>query len=84
MSYEEIVLTIKDSLGMHRKLVHIPVPMMMPPAFMMEKVLRHPPVTRDQLKMLAKNNITRTDSVRVAFGFDAKRFADNCDYLQDY
>jgi nucleoside-diphosphate-sugar epimerase len=84
MSYEEIVLTIKNSLGMHRKLVHIPVPMMMPPAFMMEKVLRHPPVTRDQLKMLAKNNITRTDSVRVAFGFDAQSFADNCGYLQDY
>ncbi len=84
MSYEEIVLTIKNSLGMHRKLVHVPVPMMLPLAFMMEKVLPNPPVTRDQLRMLGKNNITRIDSVRVAFGFDAERFADNCDYLQDY
>jgi uncharacterized protein YbjT (DUF2867 family) len=84
MSYEEIILTIKSTLGLHRKIVHIPVPMMLPLAFMMEKVLRNPPVTRDQLRMLARNNITRVDSVRVAFGFDAERFADNSDYLQDY
>jgi uncharacterized protein YbjT (DUF2867 family) len=84
MTYDEIILTIKSELGMHRKLAHVPVPMMMPLAFMMEKVLPNPPVTRDQLRMLARNNITRVDSVRVAFGFDAMSFADNCDYLQDY
>lgn len=84
MSYEDIVRTIKATLGLHRKIVHVPVPMMMPPAFIMEKVLRHPPVTRDELRMLGHHNITRTDSVRVAFGFDAESFADNCDYLRDY
>jgi uncharacterized protein YbjT (DUF2867 family) len=84
MTYDEIILTIKSQLGLHRKLAHVPVPMMMPLAFMMEKVLPNPPVTRDQLRMLARNNITRVDSVRVAFGFDAMGFADNCDYLQDY
>jgi len=84
MTYDEIILTIKSELGLHRKLAHVPVPMMMPLAFMMEKVLPNPPVTRDQLRMLARNNITRADSVRVAFGFDAMSFADNCDYLQDY
>jgi uncharacterized protein YbjT (DUF2867 family) len=84
MSYEEIILTIKSALGLHRKLAHVPVPMMMPMAFLMEKLLRNPPVTRDQLRMLARNNITRVDSVRIAFGFDAESFADNCDYLQDY
>jgi uncharacterized protein YbjT (DUF2867 family) len=84
MSYEDIVRTIKTALGLHRKIVHVPVPMMLPAAFLMEKLLRHPPVTRDQLRMLGKHNITRVDSVRVGFGFDAERFADNCDYLQDY
>jgi hypothetical protein len=58
--------------------------MMMPPAFFMEKLLRHAPVTRGQLRMLGRNNITRVDSVRVGFGFDAESFPDNCDYLQDY
>ena len=84
MSYEDIVRTIKSALGLHRKIVHVPVPMMIPPAFFMEKLLRHPPVTRDQLKMLGRHNITRVDSVRESFGFDAESFADNCDYLQDY
>ncbi len=84
MTYDEIILTIKAELGLHRKLVHVPVPMMMPLAFMMEKVLPNPPVTRDQLRMLSRNTITRVDSVRVAFGFDAMSFADNCDYLRDY
>ncbi len=84
MTYEDIILTIKATLGLHRKIAHVPVPMMMPLAFMMEKLFRKPPVTRDQLRMLARNNITRTDSVRVAFGFDAEPFAGNCDYLNDY
>jgi uncharacterized protein YbjT (DUF2867 family) len=84
MTYDEIILTIKSELGLHRKLAHVPVPMMMPLAFMMEKVLPNPPVTRDQLRMLARNNITRVDSVRVGFGGDAMSFADNCSYLQDY
>lgn len=84
MSYEDIILTIKASLGLHRRIAHVPVPMMMPLAFMMEKLLKNPPVTRDQLRMLGRNNITRTDSVRVAFGFDAESFAANCDYLSEY
>ena len=84
MTYEEIVRTIKATLGVHRKIFHVPVPMMLPLSFMMQKVLRNPPVTVDQWHMLARNNITRVDSVRVAFGFDAQRFADNSDYLQDY
>jgi len=84
MSYEDVVRAIKTALGLHRKIVHVPVPMMVPPAFIMEKILRHPPVTRDELRMLGRNNITRVDSVRIGFGFDAERFADNCDYLQDY
>jgi NADH dehydrogenase len=84
MSYEDIVRTIKAELGLHRKIVHVPVPMMMPAAFAMEKLLRHPPVTRDQLRMLGRNNVTRVDSVRVGFDFDAESFPDNCDYLHDY
>ena len=84
MSYEDIILTIKATLGLHRRIAHVPVPMMMPLAFMMEKLLKKPPVTRDQLRMLGRNNITRTNSVRVAFGFDAESFAGNCDYLSEY
>ncbi len=84
LTYEEIVLTVKRAMGAHRKLVHMPVRMMLPPAFIMEHVMRNPLVTVGQLRMLEKNNITRLNSVPAAFGFNPERFADNADYLQDY
>jgi len=83
-SDDEIVLTVRDTLGAYRRLMHIPVRMMLPPVFLMEHLMRNPMVTLGQLKLLEKNNITRLDSVRHAFGFDPARFADNADYLNDY
>lgn len=84
LTYDDIVLTVKRAIGAHRFAVHIPVPMMMPLAFMMQAVLPNPPVTVDQLRMLNKNNIMRLDSVPSVFGFEPIRFADGADYLQDY
>lgn len=84
LSYEQIVRTIKSELGVHRVLAHIPVPLLLPPAFVMDKLLAHPPVTPGQLGLLKKNNITRRDAVAHQFGFTAQRFADSCSYLQDY
>ena len=84
LTYEEIVDTIKNELGAHRLKVHVPVPLMMPPAVVFDKVLPKPPVTPVQLRMLEKNNVTRPDAVPAAFGFMPQRFADNLTYLQDY
>jgi uncharacterized protein YbjT (DUF2867 family) len=84
LTYDDIVLTVRDTLGAHRLVAHIPVRLMLPPVFIMEHVMPNPMVTLGQLKLLEKNNITRLDSVRQAFGFDPARFADNADYLNDY
>lgn len=84
LSYEDIVGIIKQALGVHRFRMHMPVPLILPPAMVMQKVLPHPPVTVDQLRMLALNNITRIDSVQLAFGFEPASFSYNADYLQDY
>lgn len=84
LTYDDIVLTVKYAIGAHRFTAHVPVPMMLPPAFLMEHVLRNPPVTVGQLRMLEKNNMTLLDSVSRQFGFEPMRFADNADYLQDY
>ena len=84
LSYEEIVLTIKRGLGLYRRTAHVPVRMMLPLAFAMDKVLKRPPVTPGQLRLLERNNITRLDSVPKAFQFLPERFADNLDYLADY
>jgi NADH dehydrogenase len=84
LSYDDIVGIIKRALGVHRFTMHMPVPMILPPAIVMQKVLPRPPVTVDQLHMLALNNITRLDSVQLAFGFEPAPFSYNADYLQDY
>jgi uncharacterized protein YbjT (DUF2867 family) len=84
LTYEEIIDTIKGELGAHRLKVHVPVPMMMPLAFVFEKVLPKPPVTPGQLRLLEKSNVTRPDAVPAEFGFAPLRFADNLGYLHDY
>ena len=84
LTYEEIVRTVKQALGVHRKLVHVPVRMLLPPAFVMAALLKRPPVTPQQLKLLDKNNITRIDAVLREFGFQPERFADSAGYLEDY
>ena len=84
MTYEDIVLTIKNGLGMHRFVVHVPVRAMLPPVFLMERLLRKPPVTIGQLRLLEKNNITMLNAVPKHFGFQPERFVDNVEYLEDY
>jgi hypothetical protein len=46
-------------------------------------VLANPPVTPNQLRMLARHNITRIDSVRSAFGFQPASFRANAAYLSE-
>ena len=84
LTYDDIVHTVKRAIGVHRFVVHVPVPAILPMAVIMDKLLPRPPVTVDQLRMLSLNNITRLDSVHAGFGFDPSRFADGADYLQDY
>jgi len=84
LSYEEIIDVITAELGVHRLKAHVPVAAMLPAAFLMDKLLPHPPVTPGQLRMLAKDNVTRLDAVPEQFGFLPQRFAENCGYLHDY
>ena len=55
---------------------------MRPLAQMMEWVLPKPPVTQEQLKMLALDNTTDTDSVMRSFGVQPRRLADSLDYIK--
>jgi uncharacterized protein YbjT (DUF2867 family) len=84
LTYDDVVLTVKRALGAHRRLVHVPVRMMLPPAFLMQHLMPHPMITVGQLRLLEKNNITTINAVPKAFGFQPQRLADNADYLQDY
>jgi NADH dehydrogenase len=84
LTYDEIIDVIHDAIGAGMRIkVHVPVPALMPVAAVMDKVLSKPPVTPAQLRMLARNNITRIDSVRNAFGFSPIPFTLNAGYLSE-
>jgi uncharacterized protein YbjT (DUF2867 family) len=84
ITYEDIVDIIHDAIGAGLRIkVHVPVGALLPAAAVMDKVLRNPPVTPAQLRMLARHNITRIDAVPAAFGFAPSSFSANASYLSE-
>jgi uncharacterized protein YbjT (DUF2867 family) len=82
LTYNEMLDIVKEALGKSRPKLHVPLAVMRPMAQMMEWVLAKPPVTREQLKMLALDNLTETDSVMKSFGIQPRRLADALDYIK--
>ena len=76
LSFNELIKGIAKSLGKPKKpLLHAPIPLLYAAATVMEKILTKPPVTRDQLKNLALDNITISQDIKEIFkvnpiGFD--------------
>lgn len=69
LTYEEIIDIIIHTLKLKRRKLHIPVPIMKPIVWVMERLLPQPPLTSDQLPMLNRDNITALDVVDRVFGF---------------
>lgn len=82
LTYDEMLDAVKAALGKTRGKVHVPLALMRPMAQVMEWLLPRPPVTREQLKMLALDNITDTDSVTRNFGVQPHRLADSLEYIK--
>jgi NADH dehydrogenase len=57
LTFDEIVVKLKDALGTIKPTLHVPIWFVRPAATVMEKILPHPPVTNDQLTMLEEDNI---------------------------
>lgn len=84
LTYDSILDIVQDAIGVHFRIkVHVPVGALLPPAMVMDKLLRNPPVTPSQLRMLAKPNATRLDAVRSQFGFTPSPFSENAAYLAE-
>jgi uncharacterized protein YbjT (DUF2867 family) len=82
LTYNEMLDIVKEALGKSRLKLHVPLAVMRPMAQMMEWVLAKPPVTREQLKMLALDNVTETDAMMSSFGVQPRRLADALDYIK--
>ncbi len=75
LSFNEIIKSLARKLGQpKKKLLHAPIPLLFAAATVMEKILPKPPVTRDQLKNLERDNITTEQSVKEVFGIEPQTF----------
>ncbi len=82
LTYDQIVDIIATTLVYERWKLHVPVPIMRGPVWLMERLLETPPATTQQLAMLALDNITRLDATETAFGFKPRPLQGNIDYVR--
>jgi NADH dehydrogenase len=68
--------------GKRRPTLHVPVPLMKPPAFLMGLVMSDPPVTIAQLDLLAVDNTPRQNALEPVFGVRPRPFKGALDYLR--
>jgi uncharacterized protein YbjT (DUF2867 family) len=80
-TYDEIIALLKAETGRRRLTVHLPLWLMRPAARALS-VLPSPPVTTDQLRMLAKDNTTALDAVPAQFGFAPTSLRDGLAHLR--
>jgi len=68
--------------GRRRPTLHLPVALMKPPALFMGLVMPDPPVTVDQLDLLAVDNTPRRNALEPVFGVRPRPFRGALDYLR--
>lgn len=69
LTLEKIIKIIMRVLDTHRVLISIPTSLMYAPAFVFQRVLKNPPFTLDQLKMLEEDNTCDIKEVLGVFSF---------------
>ena len=82
-TYEQLLDVIAAKLGKRKRKVHVPVGLMMPAVVLakpLPKALR-PPVTEEQLKMLALDNCTDNNATAALIGRPPLRLEDAMDYI---
>jgi NADH dehydrogenase len=82
-TYNEIIDLIRRQIGTRKPKVHVPLWLMRPAARVLQAALSSPPVTTDQLAMLAKDNATALDAVVKAFDFTPASFRDALLQIQE-
>jgi uncharacterized protein YbjT (DUF2867 family) len=81
VTYDEMLAETMRATGKRRPTLHVPVPLMKPPAFLMGLVMPDPPVTIAQLDLLAVDNTPRKNALEPVFGIRPRPFKGALDYL---
>ncbi len=81
LTYNEIIKTMMEAMGVNKPVIHIPIWMLrtgLPIGRLIKNItgLDIPLPTIDQLKLLKKDNITEQDMIKKEFGFEPRRYRD--------
>jgi len=76
MTFDQMLDKIADYYDVRRIKIHIPIPLIYPAAFILEKILPVPPVSRDQLKILQTDNICDVEEMKKNFPVRMVTFSD--------
>ncbi|HRZ87024.1 MAG TPA: NAD-dependent epimerase/dehydratase family protein [bacterium] len=76
MPFDRLIDLIADHYELRRIKVHIPIPLIYPAAFLLEKILPVPPVSRDQLKLLQTDNVCDIGEMKKLFPVRLATFAE--------
>ncbi len=81
LTYNQILDLIFQTLKLKRWKLHLPVFMMLPAVWAMEKVLPDPLATLEELKMASTDNKTDLDAVSRTFGFAPASIREKIGYI---
>ena len=81
-TYDELIDLVAETLEVKVKKIHVPIGVMTPAATVMESLSPNPPITREQLKMIAVGENTSLDSVEQQFSFRPLPVRGNIDYIK--
>jgi uncharacterized protein YbjT (DUF2867 family) len=82
VTYDEMLAETMRATGKRRPTLHVPVPLMKPPAVVMGIFMSDPPVTVAQLDLLAVDNTPRRNALEPVFGVHPRPFKGALDYLR--
>jgi len=74
VTYRELLAETMRAYGIRRPTMPVPVFLMKPAAFVFERTMADPPVTRGQLDLLAVDNTPRPNAIDQVFGVDPQPF----------
>jgi len=83
MTLEAINDAVLDTLGVRRLKLHMPVGVLRPLVFLMDKLLPRPPVTPGLLALLGQDNVVAENAIETAFGITPRRLEEGIDYVRE-
>ncbi len=74
LTLNEVLAEIARSAGVRKPAIHIPLPLMFAGAAVMQKLLKNPPVTTDQLRMLREGSTCDIEPMKQVLGVTPRGF----------